>query len=91
MRDERELRARAAQLKVKLVNRANRIGELVGAMAQSKAGLIKPINEERMKTMERELDHASNNQARDALMYATLRYALGIKKDILADQLDLQE
>ncbi len=91
MRDEKELRGIAVHLKVKLVNRAKRIEELVGAMAKSRAGLIRRINPERLETMDTELDHASYNQARDAIMYATLRYALGITDKIEPDKLDLEE
>ena len=91
MREEKELMGKATVLKVKLMNRARRIEELVSHMAKSRAGLLKAINPERLETMEMELDNASGNQHRDALMYATLRYALGFTDDIEPDNLALQE
>ena len=80
----------AANHKHKLVKRSDTIDRLVSAIAKAKSG-IRRINVERLQTMEEELDFAAFKQHRDSLIYATLRWVLGVTAEIDPENLELDK
>ena len=91
MIDQKSIVGVAGNLKRKLVNRGNKIGELVSRIATARAGMGKRVNPERLNTIEEELEFAISKQSRDALVYATLRWVLGLTNDIDPEDLELDK
>ena len=89
MRTQDEVVGKAGLLKQKLLNRGRTMEQTISALAKSRAGLIRKINDERQETMERDLRNLTRKQEIDAIKYATLRWALGVTDDIDPENLEL--
>lgn len=91
MRNEQEVVQRAGQLKASLVARAAKLSELFGVLGAYNAGLTTDIKPERAETMVAQAEKLSNRQAREGLMFAVLRWALGITDGIDDSNLELDK
>ena len=91
MRTEEEVVAIAAQLKVKLLNRGKQIEEMMTRQSKSDAGLSRKLHPEVYDTITKDLNHLSHKQMSNSLIYATLRWVLGVTEDIDTDNLGLNE
>ena len=89
MRAEEELIAVAQQLKAKLIRRSANLERMISRKAKSQAGMINRLNSEVYETLEHDIKHLNELNIRDTVIYATLRWALGITEDIDYDKLQL--
>ena len=89
MRTEDELLHVAVNLKLKLQKRSSKLLRLHAAIALYDSGQTRDIKPQRVETMRDEIEKATDKQAREGLMYATLRWALGGAEDITENDLDL--
>lgn len=91
MRSEYEVKHKAANLKVKMIARGERIIGLHDHIHRSDAKTVRQLNPERRKTMQEEIEHLSQLQTSDAYVYATLRWLLGVTEDIDHTNLELNK
>ena len=91
MRTEEELICVAGQLKVRLIKRATNMEEMISRQSKSDAGLIKRLNPEVYNTITTDLNQLKELNIRDSVIYATLRWALGVTENIDYDNLELDE
>ena len=89
MRDEHEVVRRAALLKIALAKRAVTIEQLHTNLGKYHAGTAPTLGPDRVETMEHSLQRAQDKQAREGLIYATLRWALAGSETIDETDLDL--
>mgnify|MGYP006897107423 CR=1 FL=1 len=71
-----------------MVKRSDAITAKSAQAARVHSG-IEQMHPERLETLETEVHDAIVRQSRDGLMFATLRWALGITEDIDPDNLEL--
>lgn len=91
MRSEEELIAVAQQLKAKLLKRNTNLSAMIERKAKSAAGLIRRLHPEVEETLDRDIDNLQEYNVRDSVIYATLRWALGITEDIDYGNLELEK
>ena len=91
MRDDKEVVPVAQQLKVKIINRAAKMEEMVSRQAKSDAGMIRALHHEVYDTITRDLGVLKQSQQVDTCIYAALRWVLGITEEINLDDLGLDE
>jgi len=80
----------AVNLKLKLQKRSRKLLDLHTTLAHYDAGLAPHIKLDRIETMRVEVDKAAAKQAREGLIYATLRWVVGGSEEIDDDNLDLE-
>ena len=91
MRTEEEFVAVAQQLKAKLLNRGQNLENMIVRKSKSDAGMIKRLHPEVYETLDRDIGQLLELNTRDTVMYATLRWALGITEEIDFDNLELNK
>lgn len=89
MRKRDEILKAAVNAKRSLQRRRDRMAELHGALAAYDAGTRPDLQEDRVETMRTQVASAAAKQAREGLIYATLRWALGGAVGITENDLDL--
>jgi len=89
MRSREEVKKMAVFLKVSMIDRSQRIEQMSSTVGKKLSAVAGDVSDDRFKTMQIELKDAVSKQHAEGVMYATLRWALGIKDDIDASDLDL--
>lgn len=88
---EAELVAVTTQLKARLLTRGKTIENMITRMAKSEAGLGRRLNPEVLDTLQRDAEQLKVDNDRDSVIYATLRWVLGLAKEIDPNDLKLDE
>ena len=91
LRDVSELVTEATQLKAALQSRSMNILQMVNRKAQSDAGTTRKLNPEVEETLVRDTKQMVSVQSQQALVYATLRWSLGLTETIDHQNLELDE
>ena len=91
MIDEDLILQRAGVLKLALSKRAVRIMGMHHTLGAYDMGQARDLKPGRVETVRASLERASNKQARDGLIYASLRWVLGASDDIDDENLDLDD
>ena len=91
MLSEEQIAGVAAKLKFSLSSRARRLVEIHTVLAHYSAGIAPDIKPERAETMRSTLATLEARQAREGLIYATLRWVVGGANGINDQDLDLQD
>ena len=91
LRSEDEVVNVASQMKAKLLRRAANIEEMVSRMARSDAGSIRRLHPEVYDTIKKDLEVLKDLNVRDSVIYATVRWVLGLSEDIDYNDLQLSE
>jgi len=90
MIDEGEILHAAANLKVKLLKRGDRMMTIGMQILEATAGKRR-MNAELLQTMQGQLLTAQERQKSEGTVYATLRWVLGAAPDIDPDDLELDK
>lgn len=90
MIDESAILHTAANLKVKLGKRADRMMTIGMQILEATAGKRR-MNSELLQTMQQQLLHAQEMQREEGCIYATLRWVLGAADEIDPDDLELDK
>lgn len=89
---ERELVVnRAAEIKAKINSRVKSIIENSDLIVKAKTGLNRDVTPERLMTLENVNEFLVDKQNDDIIIFATLRWVLGITEDIDVKNLDLDK
>ena len=91
MISEKEAVHVAANLKLKLVKRANSIRQLSAQLSEYKTGFPTTVSDDRAETMQMQIDHAVTKQEVEGIQYAVMRYVLGVTPGIELDNLELDK
>lgn len=91
MKDKDSILSEAARLKISLLKRAKHMLELGEILNKYDAGLADDIKVQRYETMQSEYANLKSRQDDERKAYATLRWALGITREIETNKLELDK
>jgi hypothetical protein len=87
---KRSVISEATSLKIALLKRAKQIKELYETISLSDCRYV-TINPDRLNTIYNQIDRLREQQKRDSIIFATLRWVLGITNEVEENNLELEK